>query len=443
MHGSPFGSPFLRSSLSRLAAGSLLALLALVPFGLDGCSSSSPPPGAMGSGYDAGPNPACALSSAPSCAIGCSTCGNSCVDLMGDPKHCGTCDTTCNQSLSCVQGKCECAPGTNLCANTCVDLSIDPTNCGTCGTTCTGGACNGGHCAFPTVLASNLTSPTGLAVDSSFVYFATTTINRVPIAGGAVSVLGGTAANAMTIDGNNVYWSANGIGIQKIPLGGGTATVLDPKGHGFQIAVDSNNVYWTDAWSDGTEGYKVNQVAIAGGTTTQLADDDGFGMGGLALDGGTIYFGCPSGLFKTTSSGGSKTMLASFIGSTETSTNVSPIVFRGPWVYAGLTMTYNDLPNTAGDYCIAKASVKGAASDFATCLVNGIGTILDVKADDSFVYFTDGANVKKVSTSGGAAITLAGGQSATNLALDGQYVYWSNAGTGPGKGDGAILKIAK
>ncbi|HEY2512947.1 MAG TPA: hypothetical protein VGI39_18900 [Polyangiaceae bacterium] len=220
------------SSLSRLAAGSLLVLFALAPFGAGGCGSSQTP-SAVTNGPDAGPNPACALSTPPECAIGCSACGNSCIDLMGDPSHCGTCDTTCNQTLSCVSGQCECAPGTNLCANQCVDLQLDPTNCGTCGTTCTGGACNGGHCAFPTVLAGNLTSPTGLAVDSSFVYFATTAINRVPIAGGTVSVLGGTAANAMTLDGNNVYWSTNGVGVQKMPLAGGPVTVLDRRAMPF------------------------------------------------------------------------------------------------------------------------------------------------------------------------------------------------------------------
>ncbi|HEY2512946.1 MAG TPA: hypothetical protein VGI39_18895 [Polyangiaceae bacterium] len=185
----------------------------------------------------------------------------------------------------------------------------------------------------------------------------------------------------------------------------------------------------------------MNQVPIAGGTTTQLADDDGFGMGGLALDGSTIYFGAPSGLFRTTLSGGSKTMVASFIGSTETFTTVSPIALRGSSVYAGLTMTDDELPNEAGSYCIAKAPLNGSASADAPCLVNGIGTILDVKADDSFVYFTDGYEVKKVPATGGTAVILAGDQSATNLAIDGQYVYWSNAGTG--KGDGSILRIAK
>ena len=443
MSGRSFPAGQISARAATVTAIAVVTSALALAMGQGGCGSSP----ASAAKVDAGPNPACAMTRPPECAPGCTACGNdTCVDLTADPQHCGSCATTCNATLSCVSSTCECAPRESLCAAVCVELEADPTNCGTCGTACTGGACNGGHCVFPTVLAANLEKPTGLAVDSTNVYFATTTINRVPIGSGPVTTLGGTRANTMAIDGNNVYWSDVGVGIQKIPLGGGAATILAPQGQGVQIAVDATNVYWTDNFPDAVEGYKVNQVPIAGGTVAELADDDGFGLGGLAVSGSVIYFATPTALFRTSPSGGSRTQVAPFESSTDVSTQVSLLALKGDAVYVSLNTQPVGIPNEAGNYCITRVPVSGATMPSA-CLAYGIGTVVDVKADDSFVYFTNTWSVMKVPTAGGKVVTLAGGQSATNLAIDGSYLYWSNAGTSgagtTGMPDGAIVKIAK
>ncbi len=84
------------------------------------------------------------------CSAEQTRCGDACVDLMGDSAHCGVCETSCGDSLTCQSGSCACAAGTSLCGASCVKLEADTANCGACGNACANGAdCDAGECACP------------------------------------------------------------------------------------------------------------------------------------------------------------------------------------------------------------------------------------------------------------------------------------------------------
>ncbi len=112
-------------------------------------------------------NPICmsygaSFACAPTCAIGATMCGTSCVYTTSDPSHCGTCAISCpsaNATPACYGGTCAlvaCNPGYGDCdhvvANGCeVNTTTSLLHCGACGNacpfglssrpTCTAGAC--------------------------------------------------------------------------------------------------------------------------------------------------------------------------------------------------------------------------------------------------------------------------------------------------------------
>jgi hypothetical protein len=99
------------------------------------------------------------------CDPGKTRCGTSCVDLQNDVDNCGACGNACPGASApltahgapvCVLGRCgyACTPGYADCDhridNGCeVDLMVDPRHCGSCGTQCDlkgGQPCAGGQC---------------------------------------------------------------------------------------------------------------------------------------------------------------------------------------------------------------------------------------------------------------------------------------------------------
>jgi hypothetical protein len=75
---------------------------------------------------------------------------DACVDVTGDPLHCGGCMPCTMIGGVCDAGACGCtAPHPDFCAgsNSCTDRLSDVQNCGTCGFRCTGDSrCDQGVC---------------------------------------------------------------------------------------------------------------------------------------------------------------------------------------------------------------------------------------------------------------------------------------------------------
>jgi hypothetical protein len=86
-------------------------------------------------------------------------CGKTCVNIQGDPLHCGSCGNACAPGMACIGGTCGgcgCPQGTTPCDSscTCVDLTTDPKNCGACASLCQcpgaqAGVCANGACNCP------------------------------------------------------------------------------------------------------------------------------------------------------------------------------------------------------------------------------------------------------------------------------------------------------
>lgn len=96
---------------------------------------------------------------------GCTLCGEACVDLEEDERHCGSCGNVCAEEETCREGVCvggcevSCEEGTEICEGTecrcrsgyttcegrCVNLQTSPEHCGACGVVCAQ-ACGAGAC---------------------------------------------------------------------------------------------------------------------------------------------------------------------------------------------------------------------------------------------------------------------------------------------------------
>ena len=168
----------------------------------------------------------------------------------------------------------------------------------------------------PTALVTNVPGPMSMAVSPANVYWATSgqdAIQSVAIDGGSAStvVSDASGASALAVDGNNVYW-CNANGIYQEPLSGGTPLKIGPSANA--VALDATDVYYVGGMGS------VGRVPIGGGTPTVLTTGRTSTLVAVAVDGqnvywiegeGTIQQGAVAALPK---SGGRVVVLASGLG---------------------------------------------------------------------------------------------------------------------------------
>jgi hypothetical protein len=69
------------------------------------------------------------------CPEGQTRCGDRCVNLQRNERHCGSCSNRCRSTQTCCKGRC-------------VNLQINERHCGSCGNRCPEGSeCAGGTCS--------------------------------------------------------------------------------------------------------------------------------------------------------------------------------------------------------------------------------------------------------------------------------------------------------
>jgi hypothetical protein len=364
------------------------------------------------------------------CPAGRGACGGSCLDFTADHDNCGKCGNQCPNGAVCAGGACTCALGQTACSTSCADLSSDPVNCGACGNACSSSlmACVNAYCVG-TLLGQQTVG--SIAVQGNYVYWLTINmLSRVPIGGGPSEPVyqdpggnGNDGSDCLAVDKDNAYYTNFYGGVVKVPLSGGTPTLLAPTGnqpYTRSIAIDATNAYWAVQIPGA-----IYSVPIAGGATTTLAS----GLNspdGIAVGGGYVYYTerqygpeavTPHTLKRVPTSGGTITQVSSL-------TNIGEcLALDANNVYA----TTYELPSALVG--IVQIPLGGGAP---VTLVTGLPAPVNRLAVTSTeLYWTDGGGnfVGKVPLVGGPAAFVASGQiDPESIAVDSTNVYWGTYG---------------
>jgi hypothetical protein len=220
------------------------------------------------------------------CSVGFEKCGDACVDLTTDASHCGGC------ARDCLGGACSasmCQPTVLIMGQyNALGLAIDAKNL----YWTTGG---GNVMKAPIVGGSPVTlysgrAAEGIAVDAAYVYWSTYTegqLMKIPIDGGQATTILNTTARPLgvAVDANNIYFTSFYVGnVMMLPLTGGTPVSIGstPSNFGVGIAVNASDIFW-GAYDT------LLEVPTKDGMTTTLASGQS-DVFGVALDGDDVYW---------------------------------------------------------------------------------------------------------------------------------------------------------
>jgi hypothetical protein len=308
------------------------------------------------------------------------------------------------------------------------------------------GPADAGADTGPTVLYPNQATPSGIAVDSTNVYW--TTYNPASIDGGALykGPIGGGAATMLAselvwpmpvaVDSTNVYFGDVSVGyVAKVPIDGSSPPVRlagnSPAINPGSIAVDSSNVYWTNY-----QNTTVMMVGLDGGTVTTLA-------GGL---------NSPESIVVTPT--------AAYWAELGPVSGNAGNIWKLDLPYDGgapvAIVTGLDFPRSVatdgtnvyitvgGDNTVRQAPVTGAGP---LLTLSTDSTPYGIAVDSTSVYVADdngsSGAVHVIPIGGDGGVFIAQNLLApTFLALGGNSVYWLSYGTGSGT-TGAVMSAPK
>jgi hypothetical protein len=361
---------------------------------------------------------------ASKCVCTLTTCGTECVDVQTDVDHCGGCNSPCpapspNEVELCTSATCteQCISPFADCdgvpANGCeTNLETDSSNCGLCGRSCNGSGCTSGMCALS--IYSNGANLTGLAVDSSFVYWAEDATNGViskeAILGGSPQTVYATAtARLLGVDSTRIVWMQLADAIDSRLLSGGIVTQVASFGAGTAMAVFSGNVYY------GTSDGNVWRVPTDGSAGATMMGTISFAALSIAVDATTTYFSDTGGhvySLPDTAQSATPTLIAS--GQNATHIAIDAVnVYWTAWSGA-VGSVASQAKNTINS---AKVLVPGQLQQPTAITTDGVS-----------VYWSlaDGS-VHRVAVDGTNPITLASKQDVPSaLAVDSTRVYWTS-----------------
>ncbi|MDB4943926.1 MAG: putative serine/threonine-protein kinase pknH [Labilithrix sp.] len=364
----------------------------------------------------------------------------------------------------------------DLCAA--ADLKTSKQHCGRCDHACAGGDCQGGVCR-PLLLADGLASPEGLVVDDTSVFVAEWEANRivrldrtphgecdvVPLAPGCIFAdENADHPTGMGIDATHVYWATtdvpSGYSIRSCPRAGcGGSSPLEIIRYGQQVFyhdTEPDNLVPLDlVVRDGQIFYPltgtgvVASVAADGshatktyysGTTSPLA---------VAVDDGSVYF---------TSATGFAEIYAVPRDETKVVRKVVGLPARGYGLALAASGTlYWTVPmiEFVGDGLLQSAPATAMGDDALGSLASTLSDPRMVIVDTKNVYWTSHGRADKATgailtcplegCAGGVPTVLANGQRAPkHITQDDAAIYWTNEGLGGGTGqDGQVWKVAK
>jgi hypothetical protein len=328
-------------------------------------------------------------------------------------------------------------------SDACGDLQVDPQNCGACAHSCKGGACKAGVCGpEPTVLAVDDGFPEAIAVDESYVYWATHdgAVKKVAISGGTITTLAqgtgkGSAygVSSLAVDATDAYFSIDH-SLMVVSLQGGGATEIAHDAIELMIfALDVSNVYWFKE----ELGWSIVKTPKAGGADIGLVNV--FPIT-IAVFGDTLYWSTPSGtsgpgwgpgVFTMPTSGGDKKEICPLkYDSFYRPTN---LVIDGSGVY--WTDEGGKPPGKYGDPepDPVVAHCAGSSSGAATVLAHMSAARLAL--DDQFVYYVAGKEIGRIPKSGSPPEVVAWGAYPKDIAVDATSLYFCD--------DDGIKKLPK
>jgi hypothetical protein len=277
------------------------------------------------------------------------------------------------------------------------DLAFDPDNCGACSRSCRGTTCSNGMCTVAKVAAPpvGLSTPNDghshLALDSSHVYFTYSSTSSPRGYGGVV----------------------------RADKGGGDSTcvVCQVDDQPRQIVTDGTYVYWTDTFHS-----DMRRAQVQGTSASELASNVGLP---LAIDSTSLYMFDSSSLIRADLDGNNSSVLA------PNQANGRSVVVQNGYVYWA-----------TGNTVLSQLLTGSVAMSLAS---NRLG-VRSLVADAAHLWWVE------ESPSGASSaiwwVNLPTGTpaqfsdvAALEIALDADYVYGTNPGTGAG--DGTIFRLSK
>ena len=294
-----------------------------------------------------------------------------------------------------------------------------------CSKDCGGGACASGKCQ-PLELASDGSGPVAIALDDTYVYWASylTGVKRVSKQGGSVEAIATGQAYAIALDANSVYWidtAGSGGDVKKAAKApGATPTTLAAAEPGASsgLAVANGWVYWTTS----TE---IRRAPTGGGTASAAVSNlTAARFVAIAPSGAPVWIEYPGqnqGVIATLQNG-NRVELATG------QADPHRLAIDGATVY------------WANHYGGKVMSVPLAGGGPATPLSSWSGNPMALAVDADNVWFTNdnAGEIRVVPKTGGTTSVVADMQGVPQaLAIDANFVYWaSNSG-------GAVMKLAK
>jgi hypothetical protein len=288
----------------------------------------------------------------------------------------------------------------------------------------------------------------------------------VSVQGGEPAVLasGQGCAQALAVYESTVYWinydaaSKDGA-VMKVPADGGPPVVLAlapgvPVFH-ESVAVGPAGIFWLQQY-EGDSSYDLMKLGLSGGTAVKLAsspDDKSEFAGSLTLHGDNLYWSdyisttanCPAPrLLRVGVDGAGAAVATPGRGGDDLEISGANVY----WVSACCMYSCGGLSR------IGLSTLEGEAGAEEDLYTSGLGNPGPnrIALDASHVYFTRRENVgfeapnpltrmvQRVGLDGGVPETVADGQDACDIAVDGTAVYWITSNK---NGQGTVVKLAK